>query len=211
VKPLVPKRWLARIGARQRATEFPWARPRLQRVLASLHAATSAARAPRSPRERFDELARSSQLADFSDWRGQIEATTGLVRKDPYADEDVVDLLSRVRPSVLCHDDWHRGLFRVALRGHVPESIRLRADKSWFEPAFAEVAEAAGGFARLGDLWDLSSLEALDIVDAAHFRRAMEPLFRSPASTTESAELWSAATQALACEAFMRRHRREVS
>jgi hypothetical protein len=32
----------------------------------------------------------------------------------------------------------------------------------------------------------------------------MEPLFRAPSSTEESAILWSLATQVLACESFAR-------
>jgi hypothetical protein len=205
LKPLIPQSLLAHNGARDHERDYPWAGARLRRVLAELRVLASTLRPPRTPTDRFERFARSSLLADYADWRGQMEAATGLVRKDPYADEDTLDLLARVRPSVLCHDDWYRGLFRAALRGRVPESIRMRADKSCFEPAFAEVAEAAGGLRALGDLWDVRALEKLEIVDARRFTEAMEPLFRSPASTEQSAELWSAATQVLACEAFARR------
>ncbi|MBX3190012.1 MAG: hypothetical protein KF819_23505 [Labilithrix sp.] len=204
LKPFVPRALLARNGARGEARLFPWAGARLRRVLAELREQATEGTAPRSPTERFERFARSVTLADFADLRGQMEAATGLVRKDPYADEDVLDLLARVRPEVMCHDDMHRGLFRAAIRGRVPESIRARLDKSYFEPALAEMADAAGGLSALGDLWTPRALERLSIVDAARFRRAMEPLFRAPASTSESAELWALATQVIPCEAFAR-------
>jgi asparagine synthase (glutamine-hydrolysing) len=207
LKPLVPRRLLCRVGERQHARDFPWAGERMRRVLSELRSWAADQPPPRTPEERFDRFARSILLADYGDWRGQMESATGLVREDPYADEDVLDLMARVPPRALVHGDLHRGLFRVALRGRVPDSIRLRTDKSCFEPAFAEAAEAGGGFDALGDLWHVRELEGLGVVESAPFRAAMEPLFRDPSSTAECAELWSYATQALACESFARGHR----
>lgn len=204
LKPLVPRQLLARLGERRDARDVPWAGPRTRRVLSELAAWAAAQPAPLTPEARFDRFARSGMLADYADWRGQIEAATGLVREDPYADEDVLDLMARVPPRALVHGDLYRGLFRVALRGRVPESIRLRTDKCAFEPAFAEAAAAGGGPASLGDLWSLRELEALGVLDAAAFRPVVEPLFRDPSSTAAAAEAWSWATQALACEAFAR-------
>jgi asparagine synthetase B (glutamine-hydrolysing) len=206
LKPFVPRALVRPSAARVHAHDFPWARDRMRRVLARIRDANASLRAPRTPRERFDRFARDKVYADYADWRGQMESVTGMIREDPYADEDVLDLISRVPPSVLVHDDMHRGLFRVALGGRVPESIRTRLTKSWFEPAFAETAEAGGGLESLGALWDIGALADADIADPAGFRRSMEPLFRDPRSTAECSELWSLAIQSLACESFCRRY-----
>jgi len=206
LKPLVPRALLRRSGARGHARDYPWARPRLSRKLAALRDWGAGLSPPRTDAERYERFERWPLYADYADWRGQMESATGLVRRDPYADEDVLALLASVPQSVLSHGGWYRGLFRVALRGRVPESIRWRTDKSWFEPAFAETAEAAGGLRSLGDLWRPRALEALDILDAAAFERAMTPLFEEPSSTEKCADLWSLAAQVLACESFARRH-----
>jgi asparagine synthase (glutamine-hydrolysing) len=206
LKPFVPHALLARSAARIHAKDFPWAGPRLVEVLARAREHAATLRAPRTPRERFDRFARDPRYMDFADWRGQVESTTGIVREDPYASEDLVDLISRAPPAALFHDGLHRGLYREALRGKVPESIRRRITKAWFEPAFAETAEAGGGLRSLGDLWEPSALGDLDIVDSRAFRRSIEPLLRDPLAP-EAGDLWTVGTQSVACEAFCRRFR----
>lgn len=204
LKPFVPT-WVSyAAGARWRTSSYPWAGERVEQIADELLRQTIAPRPPYTPDHRFDRLARSSLFTDYADWRGQLEATVGIVRKDPYADEDVLDLVARVPPELVTLDGLHRGLFRAAVGERIPSSIRQRIDKSWFEPAFAAVAEAAGGLRSLGDLWRPRELERLGIVNAAAFEASMAPLFRSPSSSDECAVLWSHATQVLACESFVR-------
>jgi hypothetical protein len=204
LKPFVPPSLLRDSGREQDERTYPWAGPRMRSVLRELRRQGATKRAPRTPTERFDHFARAELYADYADWRAQIESATGVIRKDPYADEDILDLTARVRPTTLSHDALYRGLFRLSIRGRVPESIVRRMDKCAFEPAFAEVAEAAGGFEVLGDLWKPRALARLGVVDAEGFARSMTPLFREPRSTAVSAILWSLATQVLACERFAR-------
>lgn len=205
--PAIVRRRLARKNAIADERYFPWAKGQMKEALRDLHVWGTTQHPPRSPSERFERFERSQLFADCADGRTQIESVTGMNRFDVYADEDILELVARVRPSVLCHDDMHRGLFRVALRGHIPEKVRTRLDKSTFERAFTEVAAAGGGFESLGDLWDVRALDALDIVDAARFRAETKPLFEHPDDTPmRIAELWCAATQTLACEAFARRY-----
>lgn len=204
LKGLVPPRLLEVLARRQDRDVLPWAGPVLHETLRSLREQSASDRPPRTASDRFNRLLRWHVYIDASDGRGQWEAATGIVRKDPYADEEILDLVSRVRPFTLSHDDFHRGLFRLALRGRVPTSIRNRLDKSAFEPAFAEVAMAGGGFERFGDLWTPRRLEELGIVRADAFRSAVQSLFERPESTSESGELWSFATQVVACEQFAR-------
>lgn len=209
VKPLLkPHAPLALLAKRTRSAgegDFPWVGEVGRRALEA-HAAWAAREAPPTTAvERFARFERSALYADYADMRGQVEAETGVVRRDPYADEGVLELIASTPPWIVSHGDWHRGLFRHALRGHVPEMLRLRADKAWFEPAFAATAAAAGGLASLGDLWRPRALERLGVVDAGRFQAAMSPLLRHPSSSDVAATLWSAAIQVLACESFARR------
>lgn len=204
LKPLVPRRFLGRNGEAADAAMFPWAGPRLMEALRRLRERAAGLRAPRTPTDRFEHFLRWDNYADVADLRGQMEAATGIVRRDPYGDEAILDLVSRVRPSALSYGDFHRGLFREAIRGRVPEKIRTRLDKCMFEPAFTAVAEAAGGIDALGDSWDPKALERLGIVDAAAFRKAMAPLRRDPRSNADAGVAWSLATQVIACEHFAR-------
>jgi len=204
VKPFVP-RWLSYLrGKRTFASGVPWARRKLVDALEAQLEHRIGPRGQYTPDIRFERFARAPVYADYADLRSQMEAATGLVRKDPYADEDILDLIACAPPEHLAHGGLFRGLFRTAVGHRIPASIRHRTDKSWFEPAFAEVAQAAGGLRTLGDLWLPRALERLDLVDAKVFEASMTPLFRAPASTDETSILWSLATQVLACESFAR-------
>lgn len=206
LKPFVPTFLLSDNGRAQDEEIYPWAGPRMRGILRELRRQGAHKRAPRTPTERFEHFTRGEVYADCADWRAQIESVTGVIRKDPYADEEVMDFTARVRPTVLSFDDLYRGLFRLSIRGRVPEKIVRRMDKCAFEPAFAEVAEAAGGFDTLGDLWLPRALERHGVVDAEAFKRSMAPLFREPRSTPVSAILWSLATQVVSCELFVREY-----
>ena len=211
LKPFVPTCLMEDNGRTQDEQIYPWAGPRMRDVLRELRRQGATKLAPRTPTQRFEHFTRADIYADCSDWRAQMESMTGVIRKDPYADEDVMDFTARVRPTTLSHGDLYRGLFRLSIRGRVPAKIVHRMDKCAFEPAFSEVAEAAGGFETLGDLWTPRALERLGVVDAAHFRASMAPLFREPSSTPVSAILWSLATQVLSCELFARTYGEDLT
>ncbi|MBS2016689.1 MAG: hypothetical protein JST00_27645 [Deltaproteobacteria bacterium] len=204
VKPLLPRALIARLSRSSQDVASSWAGTRMRKATERALAHSSARLPPRTPTERFERFARDDAYAEFADLRSQLEATTGVVRKDPFANESVLELLARVRPTLQSHGDMHRGLFRLAASGRLPERVRTRLDKSYFEPAFAEVATSAGGFDVLGDLWLPRALERLDILDAVAFRRAMAPLFAMPASTSQSGVLWTYASIVLSCERFAR-------
>jgi len=204
LKPLLPRRLLTRGAVRAHERAFPWAGERMRRALASVRAWATSAAPPVTASDRFARFERWPLYADYADMRGQMESSTGIVRRDPFADEGILELVASVPPHVVCHGNLHRGLFRVALRGRVPETIRFRVDKAWFEPALAAAAEAGGGLAALGDLWRPRALEALGIVEAEAFAAAMQPLLDDPASSDDSAFLWGTGMQVVACEAFLR-------
>jgi asparagine synthase (glutamine-hydrolysing) len=204
LKPLVP-RWALRLrGRRVDARAFPWAGPRVCQALAHARE-VGASRPPRSPSERYDAIARSTILCDYVGMRGQLEASTGVQWLDPLLDDELVEFLASVPPLMLEHDDLNRGLYRLALRGVVPESVRLRPDKADFEQAFGETAEAAGGIASLGDLFDLRALARGGIVDATASRKLFDQIERAPFAI-ESGLAWTYGWNLLAGEAFMRRY-----
>jgi hypothetical protein len=159
-------------------------------------------RLPRAPRERFERFAREPFYADMADARTQSEVEGGIRLEDPYADEGILDLVARLPVHALFHEGLHRGLFRAALRGKVPESIRRRTTKSWFEPAFAAAIDPHGGLRAYGDLWNVRRLSALEIVDARRFRAAIDPFLSRPTLVGDEAELWGCGVRAIACERF---------
>jgi hypothetical protein len=122
----------------------------------------------------------------------------------PFLRDDLLEFVACVPPSAMMADGWHRGLLRAALKGHVPEALRMRRDKAWFEPALADVADAAGGVAALRELARVPRLAQLGIVEPGPFLREFERLARAP-SAQSSAPLWSRVWQVLAAEAFAAR------
>lgn len=176
-----------------------WARPRLQ-----AHAREwrdreigRTLRKARTPRERFERLDSSPTRGHLAWLRHQEQVASGLERRDPFLDPELVATVSALPPEWLLHCDARRGLFREAVRGLLPESLRLRMDKASFEPAFARFVAAAGNFEALRDLAAVPHLAALDLVDPRAFREAFDAFSRHPDDG------WTDVWPALAVEAFL--------
>jgi asparagine synthase (glutamine-hydrolysing) len=208
VRPWVKRRlpsWLtARILYRELLRDADWLGPvGRERLRATAEERARHRLAPRTAEERYHDSVDDEEWSDLSDLRTQLEAATGCEREDPYMTEPLVRLLSSIPPAVMCDGDWHRGLFRRALRGRVPDSIRFRNDKSFFEPALAAMTRTPGTQRMIRDLMDAEALHRLGIVDAARFRRAAQALLAAP---ERAVALWCPVWQTLAAEAFARRH-----
>jgi asparagine synthase (glutamine-hydrolysing) len=145
-------------------------------------------------------LARSGLYLYTSEARAHAELAGGCKRSEPFLDDDVVEFVASLRPEVLSHDDWARGLFRHAMRGLVPETLRLRQDKSRFGPALHEVLEAAGGFSSLEPLMKTTALADMGLVEPKRLRKRFDDFVRSPTAGGLWVELWPV----LAGEAFVR-------
>jgi asparagine synthase (glutamine-hydrolysing) len=199
---LLPTSLRARRAARTPVATPGWAGRQLREFareqrLRGLARVLAPARTPCARFERFHGSPSHEHLA----WlRHQEQVASGLERRDPYLDPELVRVITALPPAWLLHGDTRRGLFREAVRGLVPDSLRLRTDKASFEPAFVRFVEAGGGFAALRDLAGVPELAQLGLVEPRLFRKAFEAFVANPDDGW--GEVWSA----LAVEAFLQTH-----
>jgi asparagine synthase (glutamine-hydrolysing) len=200
VRPLVPGWMLRARRALADARYYRWAGPRLRRVLARCREAPHPP-IPETSQERYAQFANTSILADYADGRGQLEAATGCIRLEPFTDDLLLGFLAQIPVTTLLDGNWHRGLLRRAMRGHVPETICQRVDKSAWEPAIAESAN--GRVDLLEDLARAPHLAEMEIVDPKLFRSVYETVRRAPAAP-DVGEPWNLLWGVAATEAFAR-------
>jgi asparagine synthase (glutamine-hydrolysing) len=203
VKAALPLSLLRRATALNRRRRAPvWAGERLKGLLAggAFDDGTSSRREGKDDRSWLDPLSRSAAFLDYSEFRSQVELKTGCQWVDPVLDVDLVEFLASLPPETLFHGGYVRGLLRLALRGLVPESLRLRTDKAGFESALVELMESAGGFATLEPLADTKALADLRLVEPRRFRERFDQLVRAPLDEYLWPEVWPV----LAAEAFVR-------
>ena len=158
--------------ARDTRALFPWARART--IDAIVDAAGDGAPLARAAAERYAELtfhAHNSWMARGP--RALYEAASGCPRVDPYLDDAFVRFVASVPPEHMFHGGWIRGLFREAMRGLVPDSVRLRTTKAGSEPAMRAMVEAAGSFEAFADLADVGRLADLEARRAASIPRVL--------------------------------------
>jgi asparagine synthase (glutamine-hydrolysing) len=122
---------------------------------------------------------------------------------DPLIDDELLELMASVPPELLLLGGRTRGLFRASLEGLLPDTVRLRRDKSAFEPALARMI-APNDLAHLRTLSHLESLGQLGLVDPEPFRRRFELVVRRASTSPEWLTVWPA----LAVESFVRQYLR---
>jgi hypothetical protein len=196
---------LKRLKRGREATQrWPWAGPRLREVIADLHVNEP----PDDEWKSVDgaiKLTRleSRDLVLFGTNRRQKEALTGLRQVDPLIDDEVVNLVASFPQHELLFGNRMRGLFRHAVRGMVPEGLRLRRDKAQFEPAIREMLLHSEKDV-LRDLSNVRMLHDLGLVEAPTYRRHFKTVLDSRAQSPD----WMAIWPALTVEAFLQRQRR---
>jgi asparagine synthetase B (glutamine-hydrolysing) len=213
LRPFLPSAVLS--ARRRRADCAPWMTPRFLALLQACRAAAQRRRRafPDTPDEWMQELCEGNSyvLPDMADTGGQTLATTGFSTYDVFLDFDFVRFMLEIDPIVLCHGDEYRGLYRLAMKGLIPETIRTRQDKAHFEPAVAAAAVAVNAHEMLCDLSSLRALAARDLVDSTYFR----PMFERWLATVRRGERldedpgderWEQVWQLLSVEAFLREH-----
>lgn len=188
--------------ARGEAWAPPWAGPELVAYLrAAAEGARTRALAPRdTPAARLEALCGAPHREHLAWLRHQQEIAAGVERRDPFLDRALARAVTSLPPAWLLLGQVRRGLFREAIRGLVPESLREREDKASFEPAFTRFASALGGFEALRPLARVPRLAALGLAWPGPFGEAFEELARAPLDS----EGWATVWPALAVEAFLR-------
>lgn len=184
------RRFRAKQRLRRRWDEWSWAGPRLRVRLRE-----------RRSRERKEDywstLATFAALVDDADARGQQECETKLPRIDFYLDAELVEFMASVPPRMFFQGHRLRGLYRTAMRGLLPDSVRLRVDKASFEPANDELGRAICEEAWFHRLLRMEALGDLGLVEPTRFRQAFAE-FKAYRGDRFWVEFWPA----LAVEAF---------
>ncbi len=195
----LPDEWLARRRQRWLAAHdvWRWAGPRLRQLLPHFLG---------EPVIRGDDrvtwMATSQESTERFDVMGQMEVAGGIPTIGPYEDPRFIEFVLTIPPEQLFFGHRNRGLFRAAMQGLVPDSVRLRPDKASMEGALEQMFVAIGGFGSLGTLLTMEATADLGLVEPAPFRAAMAELVAGRAHGRGWPQQWSM----LAVEAFVRRH-----
>lgn len=215
LRPFLPKAILRARG--RRMDRARWTTPRFRRALRKCWSAADrvARPLPDTPDEWLDELCEGSAFAlpDIADVGGQVLAATKAAAFDVFMDFDLVRFMLAIDPVLLSYGDEYRGLYRLAMKGVLPEVIRTRQDKAYFLPAVAAAILAADGLDMLRDLSSLDALATRGLVDPGPFRPGFErwlgAVGRGERDDIDPGdERWEQTWQLLSCEAFLRQHGR---
>jgi len=180
---------------RQQLDVVPWAGRRLQPVLEAF------ATRPLEPEEEWQTAyALSHQLMLVADGRTQEESACGLPRIDPYLDPTFIELVASLPPEELFFGGRTRGLFRHAMVGLLPESLRLRQDKASFEPMINEVFAVASKSPGLRELLTMEATADLGLVEPRPFREQLDRVIRGEPTVGGWLSVWPM----IAIEGFVR-------
>lgn len=185
-----------------------WLTPRFLELVAPMLRA--APPRPLTPNERLAAFCQHPAWEELSVTWGQIAASTGAAVVDVYRDPDLLQFIAQIDPSAMTHSARFRGLYREAMRGLLPETIRMRRDKAWGEPFVAQAAISGQAIPLLESLASLQHLARTGLVVPEAFQQPFGAWLRS-IRAGERAErhatdgpLWHQVWPALAIEAFLR-------
>jgi asparagine synthase (glutamine-hydrolysing) len=89
-----------------------------------------------------DALTEQRERAGAHDYLRRRNAMSGIVGGHPFLqDLDLIELMLRVPPELAFDERFDRPVLRSAVQGLVPDSVRLRAEKSYFTPLFVEAVD----------------------------------------------------------------------
>lgn len=211
---LIP-RTLSRLR-RRRSVDPSWLTSRSRSLLASLREASKrvAAPLPDTPDAWMKDLCQNYLLCDAADLAGQTLSVTGCAPVDVFIDFEFVRFMLAIDPIMLCHGHEYRGLYRLAMKGLVPERLRTRQDKASFESALAAAIVAGQALDELRDLSSLDALATRNLVDPARIRSTLDAWLasmqrgeRTEIDPTDGHSM--RAWQLLSVEAFLRQHGRD--
>jgi asparagine synthase (glutamine-hydrolysing) len=197
LRPYVPQSWLRRRRAQAlgAAAYSHWAGPRLRQQLTSTLAIP-----PQLSEDWLTAYALSHEMMDAADVRRQAESACGLPQIDPYLDPEFIELVASFPPEELFSGGRTRGLFRDAMRGLLPESLRLRRDKAEFSPLVDATFAQFGGAGAFRDLLTMEASADLGIVDPVVFRGWFDRITKGEQVCYGWFNVWPA----LGVEAFLR-------
>jgi asparagine synthase (glutamine-hydrolysing) len=137
IKNALPPELILAVRARRRPGRHvpPWFTTESGRAYHATETPTSAMRrgVPRWWGSQVEALTRGSGTAILFDHARRRAGMVGLEMRHPFADVDLMELVLRL-PHELAYDPrYSRPLVRDAMRGIVPDELRLRRSKSFFD------------------------------------------------------------------------------
>ncbi len=190
-------------GTRRRGrVAYEWAGPSLHRYFEERADAAGSTNQLPCDGSFISELALGDMCLEVRDARAQFEELTGSVSVDPFLDDDLAEFCASIPPEMFFLGNKSRGLYREALFGLIPDSIRLRTDKARFERGLGEMFRALDHGA-LDRFAAMTALGDLGLVQPARYRPRYEAFARNPETPNDWSELWPA----IGIEAFVQRFR----
>jgi hypothetical protein len=142
---------------------------------------------PRWWGSQVESLTRGAGTAILFDHTRRRAGLVGMEMRHPFADVDLVELVLRL-PHELAYDPrFSRPLVREAMRGIVPEELRLRRSKSFFDPVQREAL--TGDLTLVDRLLSDPEARIAAYVDTEVVRR--ELLERAPGRHEQPDRSWS--------------------
>ena len=155
-----------------------------------------------SPGERYARLTRWPSFSRWSLMRLQEELVGGYTLRAPLLDDDLLRFAATLPPLSLMQGGFLRGLMREAMRGLVPEDLRLRETKGTSYFFTEQTLAMAGGLDVLAGLADVRMLADLGLVEPRQFREFFDGFRGSNDPDATYDDLW----RVLSVEAFLRQH-----
>jgi asparagine synthetase B (glutamine-hydrolysing) len=165
--------------------------------------------APATPDEWLEHYCTQPSWAELAASWSQIASAVPIEVVDVYRDLDLVRFVAQIDPLDLSDGDMFRGLYRRAMKGVLPETIRLRQDKSRGMDAVADAIAAADAEGELSDLASLSALARAHLARPAAFARQFAHWSRQTARDASSRgehQMWFETWQVLSAERFLREY-----
>ncbi len=202
VEPMLPTSAVAAMK-RLRRRSPRWAGPALRRHLNLVAEPPSAPlRLDEPPSQRYERLLGWPFFSRWSAMRLQEELVGRYTIRSPFFDDDFLRFVATIPPLSLMRGGYLRGLLREAMRGFVPENLRLRETKGTFYFFVEQALAKAGGLDVLTDLVDVRMLADLGLVEPRPFRKFFDGFRRAADDDASFADLW----QVLSTEASLRQH-----
>jgi asparagine synthase (glutamine-hydrolysing) len=139
-------RWSNGLPSRAPGPAGAWLLPRTQRLQkrTSERWAWKRLDGPLWWRALADGMTAQRERMEAHDYLRRKEAMTGVAGAHPFLDDaDLVEAVLALPPEHAFDPVLDRAVLRHALRGRVPEDVRLRRGKAWFDPLFVSALSNA--------------------------------------------------------------------
>lgn len=208
VRPYLPRSLV--VAVLQRRHRTPWMTPKFLELLEPYLRSVPTG-LPESPDDWLRHFCMHPYFGELSRSWGQIGSIARTAVVDVFRDLEFVRLVAQIDPVIRSYGNEFRGLYRLAMKEVVPDSIRMRSDKALGYPAIAAAAVAADAEATLRALSSLEHVASLGLVDPEAFRqpfsRWVRTLMRGERTNDDPIDaIWHTIWMPLAVEAFLRQY-----